>query len=373
MILKYLFDMQMFAQGGEVVNATTTYTNAYTGHTDAMPDAAGNSMLPTTGKTFYDTQLLENVVPQLVYAQFGRKESLPANHGRTMEWRKWNTLPQAGTLQEGVIPTGKRFGMTSTTVSLQQYGMFLAITDLLDLHAIDNVLVGATQELSSSAKLTKDTLVRNALMSATNEMFADNVNATGVASPVKKFSEMKLDENRLTPDMVNQAVTFLRACDVQPMGDGKFVAVIHPYAAYDLMKSEDWVKAHIYANVTPLYNGEIGEIFGCRFVQTTNAPIHQQTTADGAAMVFDTFFFGKDAFATIDVGGGNLEMIVKDRSQAGGPLEQFSTAGYKFEDATKILYQERMIKMHHLSAYSSKATANYDVDYIEDAVTGPGE
>ena len=353
-----LFELQIFAQGGEVLNATTTYTNAYTGATDNMPDANQNSLLDTTGKTFYDTQLLENTREKLVYAQFGDAQNLPAHHGRTIEWRKWNTLPNADVLQEGVIPTGKRFGMTSTTATINQYGMYLAITDLLDLHAIDDVLVGATEELSASAALTKDTLVRDALMTGTNKMFADNV-VNGVATEVGSYAEMSKSANRLTPDMINKAVTFLKACNVEPQAGGKYVAVIHPYVGYDLRKSEDWINAHVYANVTPIYNGEIGELHGVRFVETTRAPIFQATTADGATNVFATLIFGKGAFRHIDVSGGNLEMIVKDRSQAGGPLEQYSTAGYKFEDGTKILYQERMIRLIHCSAYSDKAQANY--------------
>lgn len=51
-------------------------------------------------------------------------------------------------------------------------------------------------------------------------------------------------------------------------------------------------------------------------------------------------------------------MIVKDKSQVGGPLEQYSTAVYKFEDCTKILYQERMLRVESCSAYSKTDEAN---------------
>lgn len=51
-------------------------------------------------------------------------------------------------------------------------------------------------------------------------------------------------------------------------------------------------------------------------------------------------------------------MIVKSREQVGGPLNQFSTVGYKFETATKILYQERMLRVESGSSYSATDTAN---------------
>jgi hypothetical protein len=53
-----------------------------------------------------------------------------------------------------------------------------------------------------------------------------------------------------------------------------------------------------------------------------------------------------------------MEMIIKDASQIGGPLNQFSTIGYKFEQAAKILYQNRMLRVESCSAYSGIDEAN---------------
>ena len=53
-----------------------------------------------------------------------------------------------------------------------------------------------------------------------------------------------------------------------------------------------------------------------------------------------------------------MEMIIKDASQIGGPLNQFSTVGYKFETAAKILYQNRMVRVESCSAYSTVDEAN---------------
>ena len=75
-------------------------------------------------------------------------------------------------------------------------------------------------------------------------------------------------------------------------------------------------------------------------------------------MVYTSIFLGKDAYGIIDPEGGSMEMIVKDKSEVGGPLEQYSTAGYKFEDCTKILYPERMIRVESCSAFSATDTAN---------------
>lgn len=336
------FNLQLFG-AGTLVNATTTYVNSDTGAKTAF---SGSNTLSPTMKTFYDTELLENARSELIFAQFGKKQPLPANKGRTVEWRKMNTLPIANALQEGVVPTGEKLGMTTLTASLEQYGMFVAITDLLDVHAVDNILLGATEELGASAGETKDALIRNVLMTGTNIMYgglAENVGA------------IPADETGyLTPNMVNIAATTLKK-NKAPRINGKYVAVVHPSAAHDLRSSSEWIEAHKYAATTEIFNGEIGELHGVRFVESTNAPVYES----GGKMVYSTFFMGKDAYGIIDPEGGSMEMIVKDRSEVGGPLEQYSTAGYKFEDCTKILYPERLLRVDTLGSFSTRDTANY--------------
>lgn len=84
-LFNFIVDLQLFAQGGDLVNATGSYVNAYTGATTAF---SGTDTLSPSMKTYYDTELLENARESLVFQQLGRKQSLPANHGMTIEWRK---------------------------------------------------------------------------------------------------------------------------------------------------------------------------------------------------------------------------------------------------------------------------------------------
>ena len=74
--------------------------------------------------------------------------------------------------------------------------------------------------------------------------------------------------------------------------------------------------------------------------------------------VYQTMFFGRDAFAVIDPEGGGMETIIKNRDQVGGPLNQFSTVGVKFEMGAGIVYPERMLTLESLSSYSDLDKAN---------------
>ena len=361
-ILMRLMMLQIFADAGTLVNATGGYVNAGTG---AVTNFDGSNSLAGELKTFYDTELLENARVEMFYEQFAKKQSLPAGKGKSVEWRKWNTFAKASQLQEGVIPTGQKFGMTVKTGSINQYGTYASVSDQLELHAYDDVILGATEEMGASAAETQETLIRDALLVNTNVLYCDNITlATGaVAGTPTSCATMEASAtvmSLLTTDMVSRAVTKMKK-DRVPTINGKYYAVIHPSVAYDLRKSDGWIDAHKYAAPEQLFNGEIGELHGCRFIENVFAPIlgGEDYKNKANTVTYATYFFGKDAFGIIDPEGGALEMIVKDKSQIGGPLNQFSTIGYKFEtNGATILYPERVLRVMSCSFFSATDEAN---------------
>ena len=74
--------------------------------------------------------------------------------------------------------------------------------------------------------------------------------------------------------------------------------------------------------------------------------------------VYAAMAFGKGAYGILKPSKQNATMIVKDKSIVGGPLEQFSTIGYKFGHGAKILYQERFLRCETGSSYSADDEAN---------------
>lgn len=371
--------LQLFADAGTVVNTlvnngTSNYTNAYTG--EAVAASPSTNTLAPELKTFYDTELLENARTEMFYAQFGRKQRLPKNGGTTIEWRKFNTFARASELKEGVIPTGQQFGSSSLTASISQYGTYTSITDKLEMRAYDNVILAATEEMGASAAATQETLIRNALLVGTNVMYCDNVDVNGdvISTPTSPAtmgagggSSNSDGWALLTPTMVNKAVTKMKK-DRVPRINGKYYAVIHPSVAYDLRQSKEWIEVHKYAATSEIFNGEIGELHGCRFIEDTFAPIlgdsyiySGSTTYKNKSngVTYATYFFGKDGFGIVDPEGGGLEMIIHDKDEIGGPLNQFSTIGYKFEtNGATILYPERVLRVMSVSSYSATDEEN---------------
>ena len=304
-------------------------------------------------KTFYDMTLIDEAQASLVHDQFAQKRPIPQGSGKTIEFRKFASLPKALTpLTEGVTPDGKSLNVTAITATVAQYGDYITQSDVLELTALDNTILEATKLLGRQAGLTLDTITRNVLHSGTNVTYCPKVAADGTETEVT--SRAALDNScQLTVKVIQQVVAKLRAQNA-PTINGKYVAIVHPYVAYDLMRDPEWIEAHKYAKPENLYEGEIGEIAGVRFVQTTEAKIYENG-------VFGTLIMGEGAYGVTEISGGGLQTIVKQKGSAGtaDPLDQRSSVGWKAIKTAELLIPNYLVRVESKSAvFSATAAVN---------------
>ena len=303
-------------------------------------------------KTFYDMALIDEAAASLVHDQFGQKRPVPQNGGKVIEFRKFAALDKALTpLTEGVTPQGKRMEVSTVTAELNQYGDYITQSDVLELTALDNTILEATKLLGRQAGLTLDTVVRNILQAGTNVTYCPKVE-NGVETPITSRGD--LGENcQLTVDMVHRVVAKLRAQNA-PTFRGKYVAIVHPYVVYDLMQDPAWIDAHKYADPKAVFEGEIGELGGVRFVQTTEAKIYE-------GGIFSSLFIGEGAYGVSELTGGGLQTIVKQKGSAGSadPLDQRSSVGWKAMKTAEILIPAYLVRVESYSnRFSPTVSAN---------------
>ena len=248
-----LYDLQLFA--GEANTQTT-----------------GHGGLSAEMKTYYGMELLENAKPQLVHNQFAATKPLPTGGGKTVEWRKFGSFEKALTpLTEGVTPDGSGISVSYITKELAQYGDYTTVSDLLDLTAIDDVVLEITDRHGSNMGMTLDTVTRNEIQQGSQVIYAPKLGADGGQTAV--LHRYDLTEGcKLTSELVAKAATQLKKMNA-PTFEGKYVCILHPSVAFDLRQDPAWVAAHQYAAATELFSGEIGELHGVRFVETTEAKI----------------------------------------------------------------------------------------------------
>lgn len=334
-------DLQMFATAS-TQNQNTT----------------GASGMSAEMKTFYEKRLIDQAEPALVHDQFGDPYPIPANGGKNIEFRKYDSLPKATTpLTEGVTPDGQTMNVSTVTAEVRQYGGWVPITDTLQLTSIDNNILQATKIIASQAGRTLDTIVRDVLAGGTNVIYAPKIGEGGVETAVT--SRDTLDATcQLTSDLIARAATQLKAMNADPIGTS-FVGIIHPYVTYDLRRDPDWIDVHKYAQPDEIYNGEIGTLHGVRFVETSEAKIWKGTGCPAGLAVFSTLILGAHAYGSTEIEGGGLEHIVKQLGYGDDPLNQRASVGWKAHKTAERLVEQYMVRIESCSArYSATAEAN---------------
>lgn len=328
MDIKYILNLQLFAE----MNTNIT----------------GDAGLSVENKTFYDMTLIDEAQAELVHDQFGQKRPIPKNGGKKIEFRKFAALPKALTpLTEGVTPDGKKLNVTAIEAEVAQYGDYIVQSDVLELTAIDNTIVEATKILGRQAGLTLDTITRNILHAGTNVFYCPKESGTEVDSRAGLDNTCKL-----TVDVVKKVAAIMKKNNA-PKINGDYVAIIHPYVAYDLMSDPAWIDAHKYAQPENLYTGEIGKVAGVRFVETSEAMIY-----DGG--VFGTLFLADGAYGVTEITGGGLQTIVKQKGSAGtsDPLDQRSSIGWKAIKTAEILVEPYLVRVESKGTFSGEVEAN---------------
>ena len=148
---------------------------------------AGND-LSAEMKTYYEKRLIDLAEPKLVHDQFGDKYPIPAGNGRTIEFRKYDSLAKATTpIVEGVTPTGNDLNVSSVQETVMQYGDWIQMSDLLEMSAVDNNVLQATRLLGAQAGRTLDSITRDVLAGGTNVIYAPS-HANGTTAAVASRS-----------------------------------------------------------------------------------------------------------------------------------------------------------------------------------------
>ena len=248
-------------------------------------------------KTYYHDRLIDHAEPKLVHDQFGNQYPIPKGGGKTIEFRRYSALDKALTaLTEGVTPKGNKLNVTALLATIEQFGDYIELSDILEMTAIDRNVEEATKLLGSQAGRTLDTITREVLAGGTAKMFAPKV-VGGVKTEILLRADMDAT-SKLTSPVIRKAATMLKRMNAETIG-GDYVAIVHPDTSCDLRADPEWLEAHKYANPDNIYSGEIGRLHGVRFVETTEAKIIGPAAIAGIEKLFRTTL--NAAASTVDI------------------------------------------------------------------------
>ncbi len=297
--------------------------------------------LTTTGtlssvvKAYYDKRFLMRAEANFVFKQLGRVGVVPKGEGKTVVWNRYtNPSAKITALTEGTDPTPAGLSATLVSATISQYGNFEQITDILSLTAIDDSIASSVDLLAYEAALSIDTVIRNAVDAGTSVLYA-----SGVAD---RTSISATDVTTVAD--VRKVVRELKSNNAKPLMSMKaWGAVIHPDVEYDLQGDSNWVNAAIYTTqgIDRVFNGEVGKLYGVRFLNSTQAPILTNSGSAGTE-VYQSMFFGEEAFGVSEL--QNLTTYV-DSPSPRSALRLYSDVGWKAGFATSILNEAFMYRL----------------------------
>jgi len=306
-------------------------------NTDLNTNKTTSAGLTPGMQTYYNRELLRTFEPELVHLQFGDEHRMPLNSGLVMNMRKIIPLATNTTaLTEGEPGDGVSLSETEVTVRLEQYGEYARCTDKLDLSHLDMNILRKTKLFGDAGARSIDAVVREELATCSNVIYANGKTSRDALTAADKLSSKEL----------RKAVKKLKKAHAQTFG-GYYIAIVGPDTFYDLQDDETFVAVSRYQDKEKVYTGEIGRIFGCRIVETTEAKIFEGAGADGVD-VASVIVLGQFAYGYTSFKGAHPRIVVKPVGSAGtaDPLEQISTIGWKMDGfGVKMLQPEYAVRI----------------------------
>lgn len=219
------------------------------------------------------------ILPDLVHMKDAQQQPLPMNNGKEVLFRKFVALSAATTpLSQGVTPAGQTLTQTSFRARVKSYGAHIELTDEMTYYSISNIVRESALLLAEQAQLTIDTLCRNAFNAGLNVQYAGANASRGVLEVT----------DTLTYAEVKKAVRTLKRQNIKPFSDGYYHAIVHPDAVYDLTSDAMWTDVSKYQARMKVEQYELGNIYGVRFYESTNAKVFE----------VETYVYGTTAYIT---------------------------------------------------------------------------
>jgi N4-gp56 family major capsid protein len=287
---------------------------------------AGVNALTAEQHTFFQDEMLERLVPELKWTQYGEKKTIPNRKGATTNFRRLNSLAVSTTaLTEGVTPDGVNLDIVAITATVAEYGSWTKISEFINMTGYDPLLQEAAGLMGENAGESIDVIVRDIVAAGTNVIYANGKASRVLTAATDKITAADILKVRRT--MKNNKVKEIKL----PNGGSGYVALVHPYVAMDLMQTQEWKDQNTYVDTKNREEGILGKMYGIYFMEVDNG-VKFAGAGASAADIYATIFLGRGAYGLPDIGGSmKPEIIVHPAGSAGSadPLNQFNTIAWK--------------------------------------------
>lgn len=340
----------------------------------ALTISASDTELPQGVNNVLERTFLSRAIPKLTYLVGHKPTSFQGGKDtNVVKWRRIDEMSgsvtalseQQGNLAYGMGRSATALSDTTVTATMAKYGQFVALSEEVEIFQNPMLMDEISAVLGEAAGKTINLLQRNIVEGGSVIRYAGGVASDGVVAAKTVLNDIKsavntLDGNNtrkfnpMTNGSTNIGTTPLRS---------SYWGICHVDVEVDIRGLTGFNPVETYAGQTRTVNGEFGEIYGVRFISTTEATKDAGSGAASAASnglrgtsdntdLYSTVIFGQDFHGAVGLGRpypdgitgvdadlANVEMIIHPRGTSGSadPFNETSTMAYKLWHTGKIL------------------------------------
>lgn len=268
--------------------------------------AGGGSQLTPAIQTIWSKEILFQAMPILRFEQFAvKKTELGVQPGLTIHFMRYNNLPAASQLVEGVRM--ETFSLTASQfdITVAEQGFAIAVSELLLNASFDDVMASGSRLLGRNMALYLDGSARDTLLQASSMIWGYNKFSlsTAVRTPLSPYdhgaaatatSQLSAGNYSFTTAVVKDAQETLATKNVPRLGE-TYVCFIHPHQSRQLRDDPEFIEVTKYAAPGNFLLGEIGRLNDVVFIETTQV-FNNYVTGSTGPLFFDAIFIGDNAF-----------------------------------------------------------------------------
>lgn len=263
--------------------------------------AGANSQLTPAIQTLWSKEILFQAMPILRFEQFAvKKTELGVQPGLTVNFMRYNNLPPASQLVEGVRMQTQALTATQYSIQVAEQGFAVAMSELLLNASFDDVMASASRLLGRNMAMYLDSSARDTLRTCSSVLLGyqtsqgvtgDALDFIGVTPTATQISTNATDNGSAQQStsggvasglprylltgsylfqyaLVRDAVQHLASKNVPRLGE-TYVCFVDPTQSRELRDDKRWQLVTQYASPGNFMLGEIGRIEDVVFIETT--------------------------------------------------------------------------------------------------------
>ena len=272
----------------------------------AVTNSGNLVKLDNLTRVVYSREIEFKALPVMRFFQFATvKTELGTTPGLTIQMLTYDNLKLGGKLTEGTRMTTQALSSSMKSITVEEKGNAVAVSELLLQSSFDDVMASATALLGRDYALVLDCELRDTALKGTNKVYASKENGTKVTQRTDITADCTLKVST-----IKDAIEVLATNNAPKYQGASWICFVHPHQSRSLRDDSAWINASNYGAPEQLFTGEIGRIDDTRFIETTlmcngasatTDPSHKNELKSGESSnqtnVYQAVIFGDNYYA----------------------------------------------------------------------------